>query len=162
MWLFIAQFWIFFSEMHDVNINLLKSELRDINSQFYHFSCNCEYIFRNSDFFSENCDINSQLWVIMSNSEGKRTIFLLMLVYIMQFWLYKSQLWVYITQFWEKSLAIVRIKVWIVSMLVESYFTFHNDHQGVRFRKSTFDWVHVWFMKHSYAANLIVRMIARW
>ncbi len=78
LWLFISQFWLFFTELWDINsqLRVIKSELHDINSQL---RVKVQFFFGGADMFSE------------------------LQVYISQLWLFNSRLRVYITQFWEKK-----------------------------------------------------------
>ncbi len=80
LWLFISQYWLFFTELRDINLQIW----------FFFFSRNCEFISRNSDF--------SQLPFLFGGGNW-------LLSFISQFWekvriVRKkiSELWVYISK----------------------------------------------------------------
>ncbi len=107
--------------MRDIN-TILRNKVRIVRLK----SHNSDIIFaivilyRNCDFFSQNCGINTQLWVIKSNFEGGTDMVSWLPVYIAHFWLnnsqlhlIKSQLRDINSQFWEK-VTIVRYKLAIL------------------------------------------------
>ncbi len=92
LWLFISQYWLFFTELRDINLQIW----------FFFFSRNCEFISRNSDF--------SQLPFLFGGGNW-------LLSFISQFWekvrivrKKKSELWVYISKICgEKKVRIVSL-----------------------------------------------------
>ncbi len=126
LWLFISQYWLFFTELRDINLQIW----------FFFFSHNCEFISRNSDF-SElpflfgggNWLLSLYLKILRKSQDCEEKKVRIVSLYLKNLWRKKVRIVsLYLKNLWRKKVRIVslylknlwRKKVRIVSLYLKN------------------------------------------